>query len=58
MSKPNNQDNPNTVEFWEALGIKPIVVDTSSDKDVENKAADIAERIKDAAKEIRGEKND
>lgn len=50
MTKQSNED-PSSVEFWESLSIKPIVVDTSND--ISSKAAEIAERIKESADDIK-----
>jgi phosphoketolase len=58
MTNKHNQDNhenPSSVEFWRELGIEPIVVNTSNDEDTRQKAADVAERIKEAIENIEKE---
>lgn len=55
MTKQHNSENPLSVEYWEKLGIKPIVVDTSSVEDVSQKANEITDRIKNAVEELKTE---
>lgn len=59
MTKQHNEDM-SSVEFWRAIGIEPIVVGTSSEEDISSKASEIAERIKEAVKDINSgdKKND
>lgn len=49
----NNNNDPSNPEYWEALGIKPIIVNPNDSKDVEEKAKEISERIREASKEIK-----
>ena len=53
MNKKSNSDNPASVEFWEKLGIKPIVIDTSTEEGTKKGASEVAERIKEAVEEIK-----
>ena len=45
--------NPLDHAYWEALGIKPIVVDTSNPESIENAKSEITARIVEAVKEIK-----
>ena len=53
MNKKSNSDDPTSVEFWEKLGIKPIVIDTSTEEGAKKGASEVAERIKEAVEEIK-----
>ena len=54
-SNKNNSQDLNNPEYWESLGIKPIVIDPNDEKDIEEKGNELAERIKDAVEKIRKE---
>lgn len=55
MSEPNknNSQDLNNPEYWESMGIKPIVIDPNNDEDVKQKTGEIAERIKDAVEDLK-----
>lgn len=58
MTKDNNsQNDPSTPEYWESLGIKPIIIDPNDSKDVEEKAQEISDRIREAAEDIKRDKD-
>jgi hypothetical protein len=57
MSESNqkNSQDLNNPEYWESLGIKPIVID-ENDPDYINKVTEqITERIKEAVEELKKE---
>lgn len=55
-SNTNNQLNPSQPEYWENLGIKPIVVD-ENDPDYIDKVTDqVTERIKEVVEELKKDK--
>lgn len=50
-----NSNDPSQPEYWESLGIKPIVVD-ENDPDYIDKVTDqVTERIKEVVEELRKE---
>lgn len=55
-SNTNNQLNPSQPEYWENLGIKPIVVDTSDPNYIEKTTDEVCERIKEVAEEFKKDK--
>ena len=51
----SNLDNPSQPEFWESIGIKPIVVDTSDPEYIEKSTNEVCEAIKLVAEELKKE---
>ena len=50
-----NQNDPTQPEFWESMGIKPIVVDTNDSGHIEKTANEVSDRIKEVVEELKKE---
>lgn len=55
-SNTNNSNNPSQPEYWESLGIKPIVVDTNDPNYIEKTTDEVCERIKEVVEELKKDK--
>ena len=54
-SNTNNSNNPSQPEYWESLGIKPIVVDENDPDYIEKVTDQVTERIKEVVEKFKKE---
>ena len=52
----NNQNDPSQPEYWENLGIKPIVVDENDPDYIEKVTDQVTERINQVVEEFKKDK--
>jgi len=52
----NNQNDPSQPEFWESMGIKPIVVDENDPNYIEKVTDQVTERISQVVEEFKKDK--
>ena len=55
-SSTDNSNDPTQPEYWEQLGIKPIVVDENDPNYIEKMGDEVRERINQAVEELKKEK--
>ena len=55
-SNTNNSNNPSQPEYWESLGIKPIVVDENDPNYIDKVTDQVTERIKEVVEEFKKDK--
>lgn len=55
-SNTNNQLNPSQPEYWENLGIKPIVVDENDPNYIDKVTDQVTERINQVVEEFKKDK--
>ena len=55
-SNADNQNDPTQPEYWEQLGIKPIVVDENDPNYIEKMGDEVRERINQVVEELKKDK--
>lgn len=55
-SNGDNQDDPTQPEYWEKLGIKPIVVDENDPNYIEKLGDEVCKRIEETVEQLKKEK--
>lgn len=55
-SNTDNQNDPTQPEYWEQLGIKPIVIDENDPNYIEKMGDEVCERIKEVVEELKKDK--